>query len=79
MVAPASNTHLPLWYSRAYHPEAIASNALLHQWTGLSLYVFSPFSATLAKIRVDGVEEVISHSPHMAEEVLVHPPTVDGM
>ena len=62
----ASNTHLPLWYSRAYHPEAIASNALLQQWTGLSLYAFPPFpllARTLAKIRADEVEEVIVIAP----------------
>ena len=66
LFASASNTHLPLWYSRAYHPEAIASNALLQQWTGLSLYAFPPFpllARTLAKIRADEVEEVIVIAP----------------
>ena len=37
----ASNTHLPLWYSWSYHPEAITPNALLQPWTGL--YAFPPF------------------------------------
>ena len=58
LFALASNTHLPLWYSCDYHPEAIAPNALLQQWTGLSLYVFPQFpllARTLAKIWVDGV------------------------
>ena len=41
LFASAGNSHLPLWYSRAFHPEAIAPNALLQQWIGLSLYVFS--------------------------------------
>ena len=31
LFASANNTHLPLWYSRAYHPEAIALNSLLQQ------------------------------------------------
>ena len=81
LFASASNTHLPLWYSRAYHPEAIALKALLQQWTELTLYAFPPFpllAKTLAKIRGDGVEEVIVIAPpHVAEEVLVYAPAAD--
>ena len=66
LFAWASNTHLPLWYSQAYHLETIAPNTLLQQWTGLSLYAFPLFSMlakTLVKIRPDGVEEVIVVAP----------------
>ena len=62
----ASNTHLPLWYSRTYHPEAITPNALLQPWTALSLYSFPSFPLLpkkLAKIHADGVEEVIVIAP----------------
>ena len=43
LFASVGNTHLLLWYSRAYHPEAIAPKAVLQQLTGLSLYVFPCF------------------------------------
>ena len=62
LFASAFNTHLSIWYNRTYHPEAIAPDALLQPWTGLSLYAFPPFlllPKTLVKIWADEAEEVI--------------------
>ena len=76
LFASATNTHLPLWYSQAYHPEAIALNTLLQQWTGLALYAFPPFlllARTLAKIRADGLEEVIVIVPNCRSVVGLYP------
>ena len=36
LFALASNIHLPLWYYWTYHLEALALDALLQPWTGLS-------------------------------------------
>ena len=66
LFALANNTYLPLWYSWAYQPEAIAPNTLLQQRTGLSLYAFPPFpllARKFAKVQVDGVEEMIVIAP----------------
>ena len=79
LFASAGITHLPLWYSRAFRPETIAPNALLQQWTGLSLSFFPVFSADGQNpgkdtgARGGGGDSL---SPHVAEEVLVHPPAV---
>ena len=82
----ASSTHLPLWYSWAYYPEAITPHVILQPWTRLSLYAF-PHSCCYPKRGEDmgrrgeggeggGGDNL---SLHMAEEVLVHPLASDGM
>ena len=81
LFALPSNTHLPLWYGWTYHPETIAPGALLQPWTGLSLCC-SPVPIVTQEIsEANGGQGrgSYSHSPHVAEEVLLHPLAPDGL
>ena len=62
LLASHLNHHCSLWFCQTGHPLAVASDALSHRWTGLSLYAFPPIpllERTLVKIMEDLVEEVI--------------------
>ena len=77
----AGNIHLPLWYSRAFCPEAIALNAYYNSGQGC-LCTFFPVPVVGQSPDQDMRERGRggdSCSPHVADKVFVHPPTADGM
>ena len=77
----AGNTHLPLWYSWAFRLEAIALNAYYNSGQGCLCTCF-PISMVGQSPGQNMGEQGgggDSRSPHVADEVLVHPPSADGM